>query len=193
MNTCVICGARYPRGQTCPQCRPQRYRSAAGGIDTGKWVTIAVVVGLFGVLMVGAYFVIRGMAQSGEKYGRGLQSAAQRGSEVSCAVQLAVIHRSLQVAAASADGRFPRSLTELYSPSELHCPSTAEAAYIYVPGQDQSMPADNVLVYESKPVHKGRCSVLRLGGKVELLTTQELAAEVDKTRAVIAAKRAQGR
>ncbi len=189
MNTCVICGARYPRGQTCPQCRPQRYRAAAGGIDTGKWVTIAVLVGLFAALMVGAYFVVRGLAGSGEKYGRALHGAAERGSEVSCAVQLAVIHKSLQIAAASADGKFPRALTELYSPGELRCPSAAEATYVYVPGQDQSMPADNVLVYESKPVHKGRCSVLRLGGKVELLTTQELAVELDKTRTLIAAKR----
>jgi hypothetical protein len=187
MNTCAVCGASYPRGQSCPRCRRAQVSAGAGGVDKGKWTLIVVLVALFGGLMVGAYFVVKGMAHTGEQYGRALQSAQKRGTGVSCAVQLAVIHKSLQIAAESADGKFPRALTELYSARELHCPANEEVPYVYVPGQDQSMPGDNVLVYEPRATHDGRCSVLRLNGKVEMLPTQDLAAELDKTRAVIAA------
>jgi hypothetical protein len=144
---------------------------------------------LFGGLMVGAYFVVKSMAHTGEQYGRALQSAQKRGAGVSCAVQLATIHKSLQIAAAANDGKFPRALTELYSARELHCPANEDVPYLYVPGQDQTMPGDNVLVYEPRATHDGRCAVLHLNGKVEMLPMQELTAELDKTRAAIAAAR----
>jgi hypothetical protein len=189
MNTCAVCGASYPRGQSCPRCHRAEVRVAAGGFDRGKWTVILVGLALFGGLMVGAYFVIKSMAHTGEQYGRALQDARKRGSSVSCRVQMATIHQSLQVAAAAADGKYPRALTELYSASELHCPADPNVPYVYVPGQDQTMPGDNVLVYEPRATHDGRCSVLRLNGKVDMLSTQQLAAELDKTRAVIAAAR----
>jgi hypothetical protein len=187
MNTCAVCGATYPRGQSCPRCHRAQISRGGGGGDRGKWTLIIVLVVLFGGLMVGAYFVVKGMAHTGEQYGRALQSAQKRGAGVSCAVQLVTIHKSLQIAAAAAEGQFPRALTELYSARDLHCPANEDVPYVYVPGQNESMPGDNVLVYEPRATHDGRCAVLRLNGKVDMLLTQDLAAELDKTRAVIAA------
>lgn len=189
MNTCVVCGAQYPRGQSCPRCRPQRYRPASGGFDKGKWAIVAVLVGVFALLMTGAYFVIKSLARTGEEYGQALHGAQERGGEVACALQLTNIYRSLQIAAMSADGRFPASLVELYSPGQLRCPSRDGPPYVYVPGQDQSMPGGNVLIYEDAPAHDGKCSVLRLNGRVELLTPEEVKAAVDKTHALISSKR----
>ena len=72
-------------------------------------------------------------------------------------LQLRNIYESLRVSAVSADGKFPASLTELYSASELHCPGPNGPAYVYVPGQDQSMPGGNVLIYE----RRGRSTMAR--------------------------------
>jgi hypothetical protein len=187
MNTCAVCGATYPRGQSCPRCHRAQISRGGGGFDKGKWTLIIVLVVLFGGLMVGAYFVVKGMAHTGEQYGRALQSAQKRGIGVSCAVQLVVIHKSLLMAAEGNGGKLPRALTELYSARDLHCPGNEEVPFVYVPGQNESMPGDNVLVYEPRATHDGRCAVLRLNGKVDMLPTQDLATELDKTRAVIAA------
>jgi hypothetical protein len=43
----------------------------------------------------------------------------------------------------------------------------------------------NILIYEPKPVHDGRCGVLRLGGQIELLTPEELQQALEQTRASI--------
>ncbi len=192
MNTCVVCGASYPQGQACPTCRPASYRPAfsAGG---GKWVTIAVAVLLFAGLMTGAYFVIKGLAKTGEEYGKALGGAEAKSGEVACALQLDSIYKSIRIATTANDGRLPDRLEELYPPGELHCPVRGGPAYKYVPGQTQSMPPDNVLVYEAEPFHKGKCSVLRLNGVIELLTPAELAAALAKTRQAIAAAEKAGR
>jgi hypothetical protein len=187
-NTCAVCGAVYPRGSTCPRCHTSRSKAAGGGFDKGKWITIAAVVGLFALLMTGAYFVIKMFAQTGEQYGHALIGARERAGDVGCALQLTNIYRSLETAALAADGKYPDSITELYSLSAFHCPARDGPAYQYIPGQDRSMPPDNVLVYETAAAHEGRCSVLRLSGAVELLTPQEVQTAVAETQRVLEAK-----
>ncbi len=187
-SVCAVCGTRYPRGQSCPRCRRPSYRATSGGFDKGKWITIAAIVGLFAGLMTGAYFVIKMMAQTGEQYGHALVGARERASDVGCTLQLTNIFRSLDTAAMAADGKFPASISELYSPSSFHCPSRDGPPYKYITGQDRSMPPSNVLVYETAPAHEGKCSVLRLGGTVELLTPEQVQAAVAETHRVIAAR-----
>jgi hypothetical protein len=65
----------------------------------------------------------------------------------------------------------------------FRCPAPDGEKYIYIPGQNGGMSPANILVYESKPVHEGRCSVLRLGGQLELLTPEELQLALEQTRA----------
>jgi len=43
------------------------------------------------------------------------------------------------------------------------------------------MLSDNILVFEPKAVHDGRCSVLRLSGRIELLTPDELKKAIGAT------------
>jgi len=187
MNTCVVCGTTYPRGQACPRCHPQAYAPRFGGPGGSKWVTIGAVVAVFALLMVGAYFVIKGLATTGEQYGKALHGAQEKASDVACALQLSNIYQSIQADTIANDGQFPASLSAYYTPRELHCPSKDGPAYVYVPGQDQSMPASNVLIYETEPVHEGKCSVLRLNGRVELLSPAQLQAALEATRQSMAA------
>lgn len=155
----------------------------------GKWSIILALVILFGLLMTGAYFVIKGLSQTGGEYGHALIDSRERGEDVGCALQLRNIYESLRIAAMGADGQMPESLRELYSPGDLHCPAPNGPEYVYIRGNTLSMSADNVLVYEPAPAHQGKCSVLRLGGAVGLLTPEELERELAKTRRVIAGPR----
>ena len=45
------------------------------------------------------------------------------------------------------------------------------------------MPPTNILLYESRPVHDGHCSVLRLGRQIELLSPEEVQQAVAQTLA----------
>jgi hypothetical protein len=158
-------------------------------IDKGKLINIIVVAGLFAALVTGAYFVIKMFTQTGEQYGQALIHAHEVSADAACALQMTNVHTTLQTAAEGADGKFPPSMTEFYSPSQFHCPDPNGPAYQYIPGQNWSMPPTNVLVYEATPAHEGKCTVLRLNGRVELLTPQQVQAAVEQTRRVIAAQR----
>ena len=109
-----------------------------------------------------------------------------------CQVNLRDIYSSLRIYAA-AEEIFPPGLVRrggwdgLSLPAEkLRCPSGSCHQYVYIPDQDPTMPADNVLLYETEAVHRGRCHVLRLGGKIEKLTPAELDAAVAETKRRIA-------
>ncbi len=68
----------------------------------------------------------------------------------------------------------------LYTPEERQ-----KQAYRYIGGQNADMPSDNVLVYEERPVHRDKCNVLRLDGRIEQLTPEELAKAVEATRRIV--------
>ena len=48
--------------------------------------------------------------------------------------------------------------------------------------QSPDMHGSNVLLYEAQPAHDGRCNVLRLNGRIELLTPEELQRALAETR-----------
>ncbi|MGA2265337.1 MAG: hypothetical protein ABSH10_02780 [Phycisphaerae bacterium] len=157
--------------------------------ERGKVITVIVVAGIFVALMTGAYFVIKMFTQTGEQYGQALIHARQTSYDTGCKLQMTNINTTLRTAAESANGKFPPSMTEFYSINEFHCPDPNGPAYQYIPGQDESMPAGNVLVYEATAAHEGKCTVLRLSGRVEFLTPEQVQAAVEQTRRVIAARR----
>ena len=88
---------------------------------------------------------------------------------------------------------FPASTQELIdfggNARLFQCPDPNGSKYVYIPGQSPDMPGSNILVYEPKAVHDGRCGVLTLGGQMGLLTPEELQAGLAATQAAMASRR----
>jgi hypothetical protein len=98
------------------------------------------------------------------------------------------IFQNIQMYALSNDS-YPSSQQELVQWSGntrlFQCSSTGGGEYVYIPGQNSRMSPANILLYEPEPVHDGRCSVLRLGGQIELLTPEELQQALAQTQAAL--------
>lgn len=112
--------------------------------------------------------------------------------ETTCQANLRDISSALRVYAATEE-QFPPGLVRRggwdglsLPPLKLRCPSRSGREYVYIPDQDPTMLEDNVLLYETEAVHRGRCHVLRLGGKIEKLTPAERDAAVAETKRRIA-------
>ena len=101
-------------------------------------------------------------------------------------MNLRTIEQNIQIYAMSND-RFPPSLEALIewggSTQLFQCPAPEGGKYVYIPGQNRSMPPTNILLYESKPVHDGRCNVLRLGRQIESLSPEQVQKAVAQTLA----------
>ncbi|OHB77329.1 MAG: hypothetical protein A2Z25_16280 [Planctomycetes bacterium RBG_16_55_9] len=166
-------------------------------LDSGKYAPVSsggtiinVIVALifFGLLAAGILWLIKGFADVGQQYGETMVQTTYRAETVKCQTNLRAIGQNIQMYAISNDA-FPPSqeaLVEWSGSTQLfRCPASEGESYIYLPGQTPAMPPDNVLVYEPKPVHDGRSSVLRLGGQLDLLTHEELQQALQQTRANI--------
>jgi hypothetical protein len=184
VQTCAICGSEYPLGQTCPRCRLRRQApSRWAGSGARKYLTILAILLVFGALMAGAGYVIMNMAESGHQYTRNLMDARDYASDAACEMNLSSIYKSLKIAATSNGGRFPASLEELgYAGDQLRCPAKNGQQFLYIPGQTELSPAGNVLVYEISPTHEGKCNVLRIDGKINALTPEQVNIAISATR-----------
>lgn len=137
---------------------------------------------------LGINWIIKNMGQAGEQYTNTMIETKHSAEAVQCQMNMRAIYQNIQMYALSNES-FPSSQQELvrYSGSTklFKCSVTDGGEYVYIPGQNRNMPPGNILLYESKPVHNGRCSVLRLGGQVELLTPEELQQALAQTKASI--------
>lgn len=184
MQSCAVCGSSYPIGQTCPRCRPRRQMAATGGgFPTRKILTILVILIAFGGLMAVAGYIIKNMAETGHEYTSTLIETKERATEVSCEMNLSSIYKSLKIAAAANEGKFPATLEDLgYASDQLRCPAKNGDKYIYISGQNESSAPKNVLVYELAPAHEGKCNVLRVDGSISVLTPQQVSLAIAATR-----------
>jgi Zn-dependent protease len=144
-------------------------------------VTALIVLGLLGL---GIWWVIKSLGQAGQQYSEALVDAKYSAITIKCQTNLRVIWQNLQMYATDNEG-FPPSLDALEewsgSSQLFQCPVPDGQKYVYIPGQNEDMSPENILVFEPKPAHNGKCSVLRLGGQIELLTPEELKKSVDAT------------
>ena len=122
--------------------------------------------------------------------------AKNRAEDVTGSVNLSAVYKSLQIYALGNEGKFPETPEELSIEANLPrgyvwLPSkpAQESLTVYVAAQDQSMPATNILMYESVLGSDGMCMVLRLGGAVEKLTLEQVRAAVAETRKHIEKRR----
>ena len=131
---------------------------------------------------------LKNMGQAGEQYTQTMIDTKYTAEAVKCQTNMRAIFQNIQMYALSNEG-YPPSLQELIQWSGntrlFQCPSPDGGKYVYISGQNSRMSPANILLYEPEPVHDGRCSVLRLGGQIELLTPEELQQALAQTQAAI--------
>ena len=163
---------------------PLRRRRAY--IKGGTIINLLFALVFLGLIGLGVWWVIKSFGQAGEQYTQTMIDTKYTAETVKCQTNLRAIAQNIQIYALSNEG-FPPSLQALIewsgSTQLFKCPSSDAGEYVYIPGQNGGMSPANVLLYESKPVHDGRCSVLRLGGQIELLTPEELQQALAQTQA----------
>jgi hypothetical protein len=152
----------------------------------GTIINVLFALIFLGLIGLGVWWIIKSFGQAGQQYTQTMIDTKYTAETVKCQTNLRAIAQNIQIYALSNEG-FPPSLQDLVqwsgSTQLFKCPSPDGGKYIYIPGQNSDMSPANVLVYESNPVHDGRCSVLRLGGQIELLTPEELKQALAKTQA----------
>ncbi|MFH1719269.1 MAG: hypothetical protein ABIF19_18100 [Planctomycetota bacterium] len=158
------------------------------GAHGGTIINIITALIFFGLLAFGILWLIKSFGEVGQQYGETMVGARNDAISVKCQTNMRAIWQNIQMYAVSNEG-FPPSQEELVAwggnTRLFKCPAPEGVEYVYIPGQRGDMPPENVLVYEPKPMHEGRCSVLLLGGQIGLMTPEELQAAVAKTLATI--------
>jgi len=184
MQSCPVCGSEYPLGQACPRCRRSRQvPSGSSGWGMRKYLTILVVLIVFGGLLAAAGYVIKLAGETGHQYTRNLMDSKDYAADAACEMNLSSIYRSLKTAAAANEGKFPASLEDLgYASDQLKCPAKDGQKFLYFPGQTEQSPPKNVLVYEITPAHGGKCNVLRVDGSISTLTVEQVNIALGATR-----------
>ena len=161
-------------------------QSHRASIKGGTIINTLFALIFLGLIGFGIWWIIKSFGQAGEEYTQTMINTKYTAETVKCQTNLRTIAQNIQIYALSNEG-FPSSLQDLIewsgSTQLFKCPSPDAGGYVYVAGQSSGMSPSNVLLYESKPVHDGRCSVLRLGGQIELLTPEELQQALAQTQA----------
>jgi len=156
------------------------------GSHGGTIINVITALIFFGLIALGIWWLIKSIGQTGQQYTEAMIETRYTAMTVKCQTNLRAIGQNIQMYAVSNE-RFPPSLEALIewsgSTQLFRCPAPDGEKYVYIPGQNGDMSPANILMYEPKPVHDGRCSVLRLGGQLELLTPEELKIALDQTLA----------
>ncbi|MCU0916278.1 MAG: hypothetical protein MUC88_17210, partial [Planctomycetes bacterium] len=116
--------------------------------------------------------------EAGTQYLTGMVNTQKQATTVACQMNLRSIAQTLQTYAISNEG-LPTSRQELvdfagYGSKLFRCPDPNGGEYIYVPGPSGETTASRILLYESKPVHNGRCNALLSDGQIATLAPEEL-------------------
>jgi len=152
----------------------------------GTIINIITAIVFFGLIALGVLWVIKNVGQAGQQYTEGMIKTQNKAITVKCQMNLRAIGQNIQIYAISNDS-FPPSLEALIefsgSTQLFQCPDPEGGKYVYIPGQNSSMPPTNILVYEPNPVHDGRCNVLRLDLQIELLNPEQVQQAVAQTLA----------
>jgi len=162
----------------------RKKESCRGGII----INIIIAIVFFGLIALGVLWVIKNIGEAGQQYTDSMIKTQNKAVTVKCQMNLRTIAQNMQIYALS-NNRYPPSLEALIefsgSTQLFQCPDPEGGKYVYIPDQNNSMPPTNILLYEPKPVHDGRCNVLRLNGQIELLSPEQVQQAVAQTKAVI--------
>jgi len=160
----------------------RKKESCRGGII----INIIIAIVFFGLIALGVLWVIKNIGEAGQQYTDSMIKTQNKAVTVKCQMNLRTIAQNMQIYALS-NNRYPPSLEALIefsgSTQLFQCPDPEGGKYVYIPGQNNSMHPANILLYETKPVHDGRCNVLRLNRQIELLSLEEVQQAVEQTLA----------
>ena len=152
----------------------------------GTIINIITVIIFFGLIAFGVLWVIKNVGEAGQQYTDSMIKTQNKAVTVKCQLNLRTIAQNIQIYAMS-NNSYPPSLEALIefcgSTQLFQCPDPDGSKYIYIPGQNNSMPPTNILLYEPKPVHDGSCCVLRLNRQIELLNPEQVQQAVTLTLA----------
>jgi hypothetical protein len=168
-------------------CKKRRSRIITEArANGGTIINIITALIFFGLIAIGVWWVIKTTGEAGQQYTDALVKTSNKASVLKCQTNMRAIWQNLQMYAISNES-FPASQQELMNWSGnarlFHCNEPNAPEYVYIPGQTGDMSAVNVLLFEPKPVHDGRCNVLYLNGQMELLTPEELNQAIEATLA----------
>lgn len=157
-------------------------------------LVIAVVVGV-AVLLVRSYnnAASRSQAQAPvQGYVEGLVAAKGSAEAVVCKSQLQALGSILRAYAVEHGGNFPPALdslkeTGLVGAEMFRCPIRPHRPFVYIPGQKDSSPPANVLVYEDAGAHDGMANFVRVDGSPDALPADQVQAAAGRTRAELGA------
>ncbi len=155
-----------------------------GSVDVGKLIGIVISLIVLGLLGLGIVWIVKSMGEAGSQYTGAMVNTKRKAVALECQMNLNTIRQNLRMYAIEKES-FPPSLKTLvdwgFDSQLLRCPAPDGGQYVYIPGQNENMPGQNVLVYEIKAAHDGRCHLLRVNGQIDLLSPQQVQAEVNKT------------
>jgi len=154
---------------------------------SGRIIDVLAIAIFLGLVGAGVWWVIKAWGKATQEYTTGMINTQKMAMDVACMENLSAIAKTLQTYAISNES-FPSSQQELmdyagYGSRLFRCPDPNGSAYTYIPGARGDGPSTTVLVYESKPVHKGKCNVLFLGGQIDALTPEQLKQAIEATQA----------
>jgi len=152
----------------------------------GSLTDLIVVIIILVLIGAGVMWVIKRTGEAGQEYAEGMVSAHNQASSIVCKSNMGQIYQVIQMYSMTEDA-FPETFNDLvnevgtsrvFECSEPNCPS-----FEYIPGQSFNSPENNILLYEPAASHDGKCTVLRVGGTVEMLAPEELEAAIRQTKA----------
>lgn len=172
--------------------RQRSISAQRGSVDVVKLIVIVISLIVLIFLGLGVSWIFKSMGEAGSQYSGAMVNTKRKAVALQCQMNLNTIRQNLRIYAIEKKG-FPPSLKTLVDweadSKLLRCSATDGGQYLYIPGQNENMPGQNVLVYELKAAHEGRCNLLRVNGQVELLTPDQVQAEVTKTHLQLQGRR----
>lgn len=163
-----------------------------GSVDVVKLIVIVISLIVLVFLGLGASWIFKSMGEAGSQYTGAMVNTKRKAVALQCQMNLTTIWQNLRIYAIEKEGYPPslKTLVDWGADSQLlRCTAPDGGQYLYIPGQNENMPGQNVLVYELKPAHEGRCNLLRVNGQVDLLTPEQVQAEVTKTYTTLRERR----
>jgi hypothetical protein len=130
---------------------------------------------------------------TGGGYLGALMGSLEAGEVTNALGNLRALHEQLMLYSAAHEGKLPASLEALAAWESAARPliaapkkTTLRKPLKYIPGQSpQRDAATNVLVYDDRPVYRGKCLVLSLGGGAQTVPQAQLASRLAATRAAL--------
>jgi hypothetical protein len=178
-------GGKPPKGSKMKAPKTSGTRGGAN-MDSGltkKVIAGVVVLGLLAGLVVVIMKTIKTTADVGSQYGNAVFESKHTAERVVSQNNLDLVRGAIRQYQATEE-RFPADLNELVkkqliSPDALK-PAPEAALYIYIPGQRDDMPAENVLVYEAAAT-RDIVNVLFRDGTIKGMSPDAAKAAVSKT------------